>query len=79
MKKKILSWVLAFFGLLGFALVLGGAIGAFAGCNAGVDVAITGLVVMLLAAVGDYFCNRLSYRPPPLPLDKQWNKIKKAL
>ena len=79
MKKKILSWVLGFFGLLGFAMVFGGVIGAHGDYKKGVVVAVVGLGVMILVFVENYLCSRFSYRPRPLSLDKKWDKLKKAL
>ncbi len=79
MRKKILNWVLGFFGLLGFAMVFGGVIGAYGDYRKGVIVAVVGLGLMILTFAGNYLCTRFSYRPRPLPMDKEWEKLKKAL
>lgn len=79
MRKKILNRVLGFFGLLGFAMVFGGVIGAHGDYKKGVIVAVVGLGMMILIFVVNYLCSRFSYRPRPLPMDKKWDKLKKAL
>ena len=76
MKKKILSWILAFFGLLGFAMVYSGAIGAFADNPQGIVFAKIGFAVIVGVFAADYFFGR---RPPPLSFDKRWQKLKAKL
>jgi len=81
MKKKVLNWILGSFGLLGFAMVLGGVIIAHGDYRLGVVVAISGLALLFLVVLVNYLFSRFlyRYRPPSLPLDKRWNKIKKVL
>jgi len=79
MGKKVLNWILGFFGLLGMAFVFAGVIKAHDDYWVGVIAAISGFVLLLLVIGVDYLCRRFSYRPRPLPLDKRWSKIKKAL
>ena len=74
MRNKILNRVLGFFGLLGFAMVFGGAIGAYADYRKGVIVALIGAVIMILVILGNHLLIRLLKRASRLPLDKRGRK-----
>lgn len=71
MKKKILNWILAFFGLLGVAIVFAGVIIAHGDYRLGVVAAISGLILLFLVMLANYL---FGCRPPPL--DRKWQKAK---
>jgi len=79
MKKKILNWILGFFGLLGFAMVFDGVLIAHGDYRLGVVVALSGLALLFLVTLVNYFFSRFSYRPRPFSMDKRWKKIKRVL
>jgi len=75
--KYLLKKVICFLGLLGFAAVLGGSFGAFAGNPDGITVALAGAVLVIFVFISNLICDRFLNRPWPLPLDKNWQKLKK--
>lgn len=77
-KKRILGWILAFFGLLGFVMVYGGAIGADFNPDAykeGLTFVLVGLIILCLVVVGIFFLNRLPDRPMPISWDERRKKV----
>ena len=75
MKEKILSWILGFFGLLGFAMIFGSAVACWV---VGDIISIarsmigTGFLFLVVVLIIDYLWRR---RKKSI-LDKNWEKIK---